>query len=629
MTSAELSAVDHGKCSYDCKNTKLNKAECEDESHETLTILHSGIEARPSEICNENCDVYRCEDEAFCNGYNYGLYCENWKGVLYMPPNVLCDGYSNCNEREDEDCTVTTTSTFCRHSRTRKTVPVHDHTRCTPIQRLDYSSDSNTQLYCILEDVVSYDQTNCSDSQRVAVTCKINGYQSTVSKYLICFDDNIAACDDRIDSNCFKTETCTIHKHLMCDGNADCIGGADETHEICLTKTTETCRRRVGPKIEKPIPTSWLKDGVWDCMDGIDETADWEKCGKGKTSRYKSSIEEKCGNVFICTTGRPGYELLRNLCDGLENCGNENEVCSVSSRSKSLTTTVTSTDKGLTKQLSYCFKGLRDLEFLKGVCNKEQFIYPDGDIFGVDPKTSVILPNEKQSCDNMYGEQYLYTSCTGRCKEASCPLRNIPRYEVCPNQLPDRVGTIVNNEYLIFLTRSYGTVYTNRYFVCDNKVTCIDFSKVCDLVNDCGNGSDESQCINHFKCNISGKLLPKTKKCDGHIDCSDLSDECNEQCSNMILKSNLLKGLSWVIGLLAIVANLIIIGKSLSTLKRCKTTTALINRLLIILIALGDFLIGCYLFIIAAYDTLVFKKRILPKANHMDHQLRMLFYRSV
>ena len=149
--------------------------------------------------------------------------------------------------------------------------------------------------------------------------------------------------------------------------------------------------------------------------------------------------------------------------------------------------------------------------------------------------------------------------------------------------------------------------------MCDNKITCIDFSKVCDLVNDCEDGSDELHCINHFKCNTSGKLLPKTKKCDGHIDCSDLSDECNDQCSNMILENAFLKALSWSIGLLAVVANLIIIGKSLSTLKRCKTTTALINRLLIILIALGDFLIGCYLFIIAAYDTLIFKKGYCQK----------------
>ena len=142
----------------------------------------------------------------------------------------------------------------------------------------------------------------------------------------------------------------------------------------------------------------------------------------------------------------------------------------------------------------------------------------------------------------MFGEMYLYTSCTGRCVNAVCSLKTIPRYEVCPSQLPNRVGTLVNNEYLIFLTKSFGAIYTNSYFVCDDKIECIEYSKVCDLVYDCYDHSDEAHCSNHFKCNSSGKLLPKTKQCDGHVDCSDLSDECNEHCSKQILEGTGLKG---------------------------------------------------------------------------------------
>ena len=425
---------------------------------------------------------------------------------------------------------------------------------------------------------------------------------------MICFDDKISVCDDHIDSSCYSTKSCKIHKHLLCDGNMDCDDNADETHPICLSTTEGTCKRRVGTKSELPIPISWLRDGICDCEDGIDEAADWTKCGVGKTSRYMSSTEGQCKNVFICRSGSQGYELLENLCDGLENCGNENEICSISSRSQGLTTTVSTTNMGLTKTLSFCHKGLSRLQLLTSICVHEEFIYPDGEIFGVESKTSVIIPSSKQSCEYMYGEQYLYTSCTGHCLEASCPLRNIPRYEVCPNQFPDRVGTIVNNEYLIFLTKSFGTVYTNNYFVCSDNKRCLEYSQVCDLVKDCEDGSDESQCTNHFKCNSSGKLLPKSKKCDRNIDCADLSDECNEQYSKKIHEGTFLKGLSWQIGLLAIVANLVISGKSLATLKRCKTSIALINRLFIIMIALGDLLIGCYIFIIATYDTIIFKQ---------------------
>ena len=593
LTSAELKG--RGKCSYHCENTDLNKEGCDDDSDTTVT-LPTGVKARPSEICNDICDVYRCEDEALCNEFQYGIYCINWEGFSYVSPGAICDGYAECNGREDEDCTVTTnTAASCTHHDTKKIVPVYNYTRCS------------SKTYCRKQEIAS-DQTNCSDPTRVALTCDINGYQSTVSKYILCSSDGITVCDDGIDSNCFRTKICTIHKHLLCDENVDCSDMSDENHEICSSKTIETCKRRVGGKKELPIPISWLRDGVWDCMDGIDETADWLKCGQGKTSRLKSRSEEKCENVFVCRTGKPGYELLRNLCDGLENCGNENKVCSVSGHSKTLTTTVVTSDKGLSKRLAFCFKGLNSLQLLISPCLSEKFIYPHGDVFGVDTKTSVMIPNDKQSCDHIYGEQYLYTSCTGRCIESSCPLRNTPRYEYCPNQFSNRVGTIVNNEYLIFLTKSFGTLYTNRYFICENKISCIDFSKVCDLVADCEDGSDENQCTNHFKCNSSGKLLPKTKKCDGFIDCADLSDECNDFCSKEILDGYLMKGISWLIGFLAVVANLIIIGKSLKALRKCKTTAALINRWLIISIALGDFLIGCYLFIISTYDAIIFRK---------------------
>ena len=593
-------------CDFDCVNTDLDKEGCEDEKVE----LPSGLLVRPSKICNDVCDDRKCEDEAVCNGYTYGMYCQIISGRLdYVPPICICDGNPHCDQGDDEaDCAVTqNTETSCRHTKTWKLIPVYNNTRC---MNFAYSN----MEYCTFEDLPLC-QSNCTDPSRVDLTCEINGFTSTVSKYLICnaYDhlEGLSFCDDGVDRSCFEKEGCKVHKHLMCDNKEDCDDGADETHQICRSTTEETCERRVGKRGELPLPISWIKDGVQDCENGADETAEWETCGQGERLRYATSNIDKCENVFVCRTGYPGYAELHNLCDGLETCGNENKICTVSSRSFSVTTSVLTTNGALVKSISFCIKGMESLEKLKMSCSYEEFIYPDGEIFGAT-KTSLVLPKNKQSCENMYGELYVYTSCANRCARAICPLRNIPRYEVCPHQLEDRIGTIVDNEYLIFLTRSLGSgtniIYTNNYFVCDDKIKCIDYSKVCDLVYDCYDGSDESQCMNHFKCETSGRLLPKTKKCDGHMDCFDLSDECNEQCSKKILKETILKGMSWLIGITAVAANLVIIEKSFKVLKRCRTTAAVMNRVLIILIALGDFLIGCYLCVIAIYDTLFFKK---------------------
>ena len=602
-TSQELARFGQ-TCRINCANTDLNKQGCSEEQDVTLP---TGVTVRSSDICNGRCDVRTCEDEGTCNGYRYGVYCidDSW----YVPPLGICDNIPMCKHGDDEaNCTVTEdTEVSCEHKRSGSQVPFHNYTRCTEINRYNYEilRRGDRRSYCRLSDVAKQ-QTNCSDPTRVGITCEINGYLSTVSKYLICFDDMISACDDKIDNKCLITSSCRIHRHHMCDNKSDCEDRADERDPICKSVTVATCKRRAGEMGELSIPISWIKDGVRDCENGEDETDDWPTCGVGKRLRYVSSKEVECKNVLICRTGDPGYVELEKLCDGLETCGNENKICSVSNRPKSLTTFLYTTNKGLTKRLSYCLPGMTDMELLAHRCVTEQHLYPEN-IFGTT-KTSVILPKKTETCDYMYGEQYLYTSCTGGCISATCPLRNIPRYEMCPGQFPNRIGTIVNNEYLVFVTKSYESVYTNRYFVCDDKIQCIEYAKVCDLVNDCVDGSDEAQCTNHFKCNLTDKLIPKTKKCDGHFDCFDFSDECNEQCSKEILEGYWLKGLSWIIGLLAVVANLVIIVKCLRVLRRCKSTVALINRFLILVIALGDFFVGCYLFIIATYDGLIFKR---------------------
>ena len=598
----------------DCVWSKMDEERCPDLNDINMTTLLSGTKVQNSLVCDDVCDRWDCEDEAICNGYQYGMWCKKdilatGPSIFYVSLSSICDRKVECIDGEDEaNCTVKNKSVYtCENALTHRNVPIHNYTRCTVIDtRSSRAENFKDYLLDYFTDYCAHfaEQTNCSDPNRVGVSCQINGYISTVSKYMICLGEKI--CDDNIENICLKPSFyCYVHKHLMCDGRVDCDDKKDETHLICDKQTQQKCNRRIGRSEELPIPLSWLGDGVLDCVDGRDEEMIWPTCGKDMSSRFVKD-EENCQNVLLCPWSEPSFVELRDLCDGLETCGNENQVCSEARSYPRTPTTVFTSDNGLSKHLSFCLKGLKNNVHLKDCTTFPSFIFPNHHFFGVTERTSVIIPTELQSCDHMFGELYVYTSCTNNCISSPCPLKNIPSYEVCPKQYPNRIGTVANNKYLAFFTKSFGNFYTNRYFVCNNKIKCIDYSKVCNLVDDCGDDSDEESCTNHFKCNATGHYIPKTSKCDGLFDCLDLSDECNVDCSRHILGGSVLNYISWLVGFIAIIANLIIILKSVPTLTRCKTTVAFINKSLVIAISVGDLFVGCYLFIISFYDGIIF-----------------------
>ena len=608
------------KCTYDCK---AEKRSCNISQHNA--------------ICDDHCDTEYCEDESDCNSFKYGVNCiwnpfglTDIENKTYLPPNKMCQDRSyGCLDGRytlsssycvTDNSTVHTCSFYSFSQKKDVTIPIYNYTRCSLV------NDDGHGPYCPRDYL---DQTNCSDIERVGGYCWVNGYWSSVSKYMVCYDKGI--CDDKIENKCIKSKyetlSCEKHRHRMCDGSKDCLDGRDEFDDACKGMSDVVdfnCTRRFNWRHgNKTIPVSWILDNVTDCMDGEDENKtmwlDHFKCQRGKFIVHG----EDCQDVFKCPRSERTYVLdktapiktvpLENFCDGVESCDQkelyEKKICRVS---RDLPPDIINDNQ---KKAPYNGT-IRDVCSNTSVrtCEVREFRGPWNHVFGV-MKTELLVPTEKVKCKQSFGEHYMFLSCMNLCLEpdVTCPLEGTNMKflsDSCPGMFLDRAYSIFNNSHLTFVRETVGGNFHQEYFQCRNG-KCVEYKQVCDIVDDCGDMSDEINCANHMICddtkNLSRRqLVSLDQTCDGIYDCLDLSDECNDRCRKEILGNYVLKITCWSMGILAILFNTYIMARGSASLPKCKSKQMMTSKVLMTMIGLGDFLVGLYLVILSIYDTIIF-----------------------
>ena len=314
-----------------------------------------------------------------------------------------------------------------------------------------------------------------------------------------------------------------------------------------------------------------------------------------KQKRTNDSDNELFNEIF----GKPYYKkytkcpgknsthvLLNQLCDGFNNCKqkpserSEEEACNYEAGNKTVFS-----NKTYIRRMPACLPGI----FHQGKCEKLEKAMG----FITNP-TLILETNQSYHCEATWGMIYSLLKCFNRCHDSStteCPLKVLSTK--CYNNQQYSMAVDPNDTKGVHYVYHDGMDYISM-FQCEASDTCIHMDKFCDNYKDCDDMSDMN-CDNYISCNDNSSKYDKRLKCDGVYDCKDKSDECNEFCSDSILRELWMKTATVVIGVSAIAINMVSLAMFLLSLNQSKSLSSVINDTLVALISLGDLIVGIYM----------------------------------
>ena len=447
-----------------CDNGGVDEKYCTEEEEDEEKVFQCGDyygrvlrEISISRVCDRKCDCgYTCNDEWNCNGYTYHYWYKCNSSSKSIPSFYICDDDIDCYLGDDEsNCG----NVKCAVEGYVYAYMIANYSSCLP------------QAWCTNK----LDHTNCSDTTLAPLQCPVGGYIATVSQDIICSNiiytkgnkyhsNSSAVCDDGMDVRCVTPKPgCYIHKHQLCDNITDCEGGSDEKSALCSRVTSESCKRKYHYKKSLKLPIGWIDDRIEDCVGGIDEDiTNWDSCNY---VTFTICGNAQCQDVYICPSGYPPYVGIPSLCDGMLSCEGGNGICETAALSSLQVRYIPVKVENL-NYLHHCLLGLQNLRIYFVGCEKVN--YPTIDILGTQPNY-LFLSIKQINCEYVYGEQYLYLSCSGKCQNTKCPLTTTPlSSSTCSNMLKRTTCSISSSGNLVIVEKHIKRFKVMNVFVCGN-----------------------------------------------------------------------------------------------------------------------------------------------------------------